>query len=220
VFVGCVDDEYALVQHNTLLFLVHTPTLSEPFFRQRVLHEFGNFRRLAVEPPAPLREVLRLALDAPYAACELDDEGKEQYAAELEDTLVQRAAMLDDYFSLRFETSEDGVAMLSALPELVQHYVPPLLRLPEFLFRASTCVDWRSEIGCFRTLAAELARFYALAPPDHYLSTEPSLRWLMQHAVFPAMRTSFSPPRWIAENGRVVVQIADLKELFRVFERC
>jgi hypothetical protein len=36
---------------------------------------------------------------------------------------------------------------LTALPELVQQYTPPLLALPSFLLRMVTEVDWDSEKG-------------------------------------------------------------------------
>lgn len=47
----------------------------------------------------------------------------------------------------------------------------------------------------------------------------PSLRWVVQHTLFPVMRTDFSPPKRFANDGSVV-QIACLENLYKIFERC
>ena len=44
-------------------------------------------------------------------------------------------------------------------------------------------------------------------------------RWVMEHVIFPALKTDFIPPRKMAEDGSIL-QIADLHELYKVFERC
>ena len=44
-------------------------------------------------------------------------------------------------------------------------------------------------------------------------------RWIMEHVIFPALKTDFIPQRKMAEDG-TVLQIADLHELYKVFERC
>ena len=44
-------------------------------------------------------------------------------------------------------------------------------------------------------------------------------RWIIEHVVFSAMRSEFVPQKEMAEDG-TVLQIADLKDLYKVFERC
>jgi DNA mismatch repair protein MLH1 len=45
--------------------------------------------------------------------------------------------------------------------------------------------------------------------------------YLLQHVLFPAFRAVFLPPRELAATeAQVVVQIAALEQLYRVFERC
>ena len=44
-------------------------------------------------------------------------------------------------------------------------------------------------------------------------------RWAIEHILFPALRTGFLPPMSLAEAGHVL-QVADLPELYRIFERC
>ena len=44
-------------------------------------------------------------------------------------------------------------------------------------------------------------------------------QWTVEHVIFPALRTDFIPPRKMAEDGSIL-QIADLHDLYKVFERC
>lgn len=44
-------------------------------------------------------------------------------------------------------------------------------------------------------------------------------RWVMEHVIFPALKTDFIPLRKMADDGSIL-QIADLHELYKVFERC
>lgn len=44
-------------------------------------------------------------------------------------------------------------------------------------------------------------------------------RWIMEHVIFPALKTDFIPQRKMAEDG-TILQISDLHELYKVFERC
>jgi len=43
-------------------------------------------------------------------------------------------------------------------------------------------------------------------------------RWQIEHMIFPMLKRNFAAPKFIAE--REVVQIANLPDLYRVFERC
>jgi hypothetical protein len=90
-------------------------------------------------------------------------------------------------------------------------------------------VDWRDETECFQGFAQQLALLYQVHP-NMYLSTtssssstkekdSPTLSWILEFVLFPAMRSSFSPPAWLAQS-KAVVQIAACEELYRIFERC
>lgn len=46
-----------------------------------------------------------------------------------------------------------------------------------------------------------------------------SWRWKVEHVICKALRTLFSPPKRFSEDG-AVLQIANLPDLFKVFERC
>jgi DNA mismatch repair protein MLH1 len=88
-------------------------------------------------------------------------------------------------------------------------------------------VDWTSEVDCFASFLRELAYFYVpglsvaqsqVSSPEHDQGTIDSERWQVQHVLFPAMRKYFVAPKSLLE--RDVVQIANLPDLYRVFERC
>lgn len=46
-----------------------------------------------------------------------------------------------------------------------------------------------------------------------------SWRWKVEHIICKAFRTLFSPPKHFSEDG-TVLQIANLPDLYKVFERC
>jgi hypothetical protein len=53
-------------------------------------------------------------------------------------------------------------------------------------------------------------------------NAEPSLRWVVQHVLFPNLRaSSFHPPRRLAtDSPPTVTQVAALEQLYKIFERC
>ena len=100
-------------------------------------------------------------------------------------------------------------------------------------------MDWDSEEGCFRTFAQECSRFYAFKPDPYQsndnsakdetetnnstaakpLSSNCSWQWTVEHVLFPAFRTGLVPPNRFSEDG-TLLQIANLPDLYKVFERC
>lgn len=109
-------------------------------------------------------------------------------------------------------------------------------------FSYSSQVDWSTEKNCFFTFARECATFYSLkhdpfiadsqsidatgsSPSDPDLEGNTTLyksspwKWTIEHVIFPAVKTEFIPPFSMADDG-TVLKIADLHELYKVFERC
>ena len=101
-------------------------------------------------------------------------------------------------------------------------------------------VDWETEVGCFESFLRELAYFYIPGPgplgrfsssgvPAESSQEEASLqdqevkaeRWQIQHALFSAFRRYLAPPKTLLDGGSpAIVQVADLPDLYKVFERC
>ncbi|KAL7752258.1 DNA mismatch repair protein Mlh1 [Sorochytrium milnesiophthora] len=234
-FVGCVDGCFALVQHQTRLYMINYQEASIALFYQLALHDFANFGNLMLSEPAPIRELVLLALNEE----EISDWDptmmpKSDIAAAITDTIVSRRDMLFDYFSMRI--SEAGE--LLSLPMLWKSYPLVVDKLPLFLLRLGTEVDWDSEKGCFHTVCFEIALLYAPLPPVDVSSSAPAPATLgadseqpdaemekymssIEHTLFGQLLRwpHFCPSKQLADDGHVV-QIANLHELYKVFERC
>ena len=61
---------------------------------------------------------------------------------------------------------------------------------------------------------------YRVSPQiDPALVKQSPWRWITEHVVIPALRTELTATREMADDG-TLLQLADLKDLYRVFERC
>ncbi|XP_008428306.1 DNA mismatch repair protein Mlh1 isoform X1 [Poecilia reticulata] len=229
-FVGCVDPQWSLIQHHTKLYLLNTTALSRELFYQILIFDFGNFGVLRLSTPVPLYDLAMLALDSAESGWTEEDGPKEGLAQYIVDFLKKKAEMLEDYFSL--EVDQEG--NLTGLPLLLDKYTPIMEGLPLFILRLATEVNWDSEKECFRDFSKECSAFYSIRkqfvleaePGDEPVSRsslkEPdgnSWRWNVEHVLFKAFRTLFSPPKSFSEDG-TVLQIANLPDLYKVFERC
>ncbi|XP_036926587.1 DNA mismatch repair protein Mlh1 isoform X1 [Sturnira hondurensis] len=228
-FVGCVNPQWALAQHQTKLYLLNTSKLSEELFYQILIYDFANFGVLRLSEPAPLFDLAMLALDSPESGWTEEDGPKEGLAEYIVEFLKKKTEMLADYFSL--EIDEEG--NLIGLPLLIDNYVPPLEGLPIFILRLATEVNWDEEKECFESLSKECAMFYSVR--KQYVSEESTLsgqqqsggpgsaphpwKWTVEHIVYKACRSHLLPPKRFTEDG-TVLQLANLPDLYRVFERC
>jgi len=207
---------------------------SEELFYQLGLRQFGNFPRLKLDPPAPLRPLITLAVNAEENT-ELSNLTKPQIVDSIAYILISRREMLREYFSLGITIE----GMVDSLPALIPDFTPNLDKLPLFFMRLGTQVNWNSEQDCFDAFLRELAYFYAPGPgplatpppPRHSADDgtdndghtnaqrqEAPEKWQIEHVLFPAMKRYLTAPKYLLT--RDVVQIASLPDLYRVFERC
>ncbi|XP_077352149.1 DNA mismatch repair protein Mlh1 isoform X2 [Festucalex cinctus] len=222
-FVGCVNPQWTLIQHHTKLYLLNTTTLSQELFYQILIYDFGNFGVLRLSTPAPIYELAMLALDSEESGWTEEDGPKEGLAQYIVDFLKKKAEMLEDYFSM--EIDQEG--NLRGLPLLLDKYTPVMEGLPMFILRLATEVNWDSEKDCFRDFSKECSAFYSIRK-QYILEAEPgdvqdeelnSWRWNVEHVLCKAFRSLISPPKHMSEDG-TVLQIANLPDLYKVFERC
>ncbi|NXF92626.1 MLH1 protein, partial [Eubucco bourcierii] len=227
-FVGCVSPQWALAQYQTKLYLLNTTKLSQELFYQILIYDFANFGVLRLSEPAPLYELSMLALEDPESGWTEEDGPKEGLAEYIVEFLKKKTEMLKDYFSL--EIDEEG--NLIGLPLLIENYVPPLEGLPMFILRLATEVNWDEEKECFESLSKELSMFYSLrkqyiideANPTSSQNEEAdsgstTWKWTVEHVLYKAFRTYLLPPKHFAEDGNIL-QLANLPDLYKVFERC
>uniref|UniRef100_A0A2K5CJJ4 DNA mismatch repair protein S5 domain-containing protein n=1 Tax=Aotus nancymaae TaxID=37293 RepID=A0A2K5CJJ4_AOTNA len=206
-FLGCVNPQWALAQHQTKLYLLNATKL----FYQILIYNFANFGVLRLWEPAPLFDLTMLALDSPENGWTEEDGPKEGLAEYIFEFLKRRAEMLADYFSL--EIDEEG--NLIGLPLLIDNYVPPLEGLPIFILRLATEVNWDEEKECFENLRKECTMFYSIQ--KQCISEESTLSG--QQSEVPALRSHILPPKHFTEDGNIL-QLANLPDLYKVFERC
>lgn len=234
-FVGVVDARrrIAAIQGGVKLYLIDYGMVCNEYFYQVGLTDFGNFGSIQFDPPLNLHELLAVAATQEKATADVDgDFDWEDAVSAVEQQLLSRRDMLVEYFSL--EISEEGD--LISIPLLMKGYTPSLTKLPSFLLRLGPHVNWQEEQGCFRTFLRELASFYVPevlpGPPptseddqtEDAAQGDPEiearrkhLERAVEHVLFPAFRS-----RLVATKGLLkgVVEVANLKGLYRVFERC
>uniref|UniRef100_H2ZDT4 DNA mismatch repair protein S5 domain-containing protein n=1 Tax=Ciona savignyi TaxID=51511 RepID=H2ZDT4_CIOSA len=201
-FVGCVEPELALIQHETKLHLVNTGNLSEELFYQTLLKDFGNFAIYRLSESAPIYELAMLGLNLEESGWTPADGSKENLANYIVNFLGGKAEMLNDYFCI--DITKEG--HISGIPMLLKGYSPPLEGLPLFVMRLATEVDWEEEKACFNSVCREIARFW--------------LPWkrMVEHTVMKSLR-DLKVPTSMVDNG-TFLQLANLPDLYKVFERC
>jgi len=237
IFVGCVDKSLVLIQYRTKLYLLNMVTLSKELVYQEVFHRFGDFDRIKLSSPLPLFNVFMIALDSPLSGWKEENGEKDTIAKRLTNDMLERSEMLREYFSI--DLDEEG--NLLSLPQVIDDYIPQLKYLPLFILWICTEVEWEYEVECFEGIARQIADFYCVQPETIY-TTDPnnkplayqkplstnggddvdsghSCEWVIQHIIFPHLRKNFFPPKGFSNDG-TIIQIAQLENLYKIFERC
>ncbi|KAI5201054.1 CLC voltage-gated chloride channel [Aureobasidium subglaciale] len=230
-FVGIVDTakRIAAVQSGVKLYLIDYGMVCTELFYQLGLSDFSNFGTIKFKEPLSVADLLRIGAEYEQSRTPIRDQELDwnEVVQVTLDQLVQSRGMLNEYFAL--DISEDGE--LHSIPLILKRYMPCLAKLPTFLLRLGPHVNWDEEKDCFDSFLRELASFYS---PESLPSTSTTselsqeaqeeanrrrkqLERSVEIAVFPA----FSK-RLVATKGlrKAVVEVADLKGLYRVFERC
>ena len=252
-YVGLVDSNrrIAAIQGGVKLYLVDYGMVSNEYFYQLGLTDFGNFGAIKFETPLDIRSLISIGVKHEKALGNPEDENVpwDTVPDMVTKQLVASREMLTQYFT--FEVSAKGE--LLSLPLLTKGYTPSLAKLPRFLMRLGPCVNWVDEEACFHTFLKELASFYtpeqlpATATTTTTTTTTGELAGdgddarmegggeeadelkaelegrreemsrVLEHVLFPAFRA-----RLVATKGLLggVVEVANLKGLYRVFERC
>ncbi|UKZ73911.1 hypothetical protein TrVFT333_001565 [Trichoderma virens FT-333] len=244
-FVGVVDEgrRLAAIQGGVKLYLIDYGHTCFEYFYQLGLTDFGNFGAINFSPPLDLTELLQLGAEAEKEAMGVSDEefNVDAVVSKVANQLIERREMLQEYFSLEITPTGE----LVSIPLLVKGYTPSIGKLPRFLIRLGPHVDWNDEKLCFQTFLTELATFYVPEP----LPTSPTgkyeqgdldaeegqelmddealeevrvrrqhIRWAVEHIFFPAFRSRLIATKKLMEGA--VLEVASLKGLYKVFERC
>jgi DNA mismatch repair protein MLH1 len=238
-FVGIVDEQkrIAAIQGGVKLFLVDYGMLCNEYFYQIGLTDFANYGTIRFNPPLPLEDLLKVAAEQERknSGAAADGVDWDEVVESVQEAIMGKAALLKEYFSM--EITPEGE--LCSIPLLIKGYTPSMAKLPQFLLRLGPYVNWNEEKGCFQTLLRELASFYVpeslplppsaipdpngkgkqkAAEEDQEIAVRRAkVREAIEHVIFPACKA-----RLVATKGLLkgVMEIANLKGLYRVFERC
>lgn len=233
-FIGVVDERrrLAAMQGGIKLYLLDYGRACFEYFYQVGLTDFGNFGVVKFSPSLDLRAVLRIAAEheREKRSTSEDDFGVDEVVDMVSSQLIERREMLLEYFS--FEVSPSGE--LISIPLLVKGYTPSMAKLPNFLLRLGPHVDWTDERACFETFLKELASLYVpeVLPPmpgedetaaaeqidEEVKARRKHVRWAVEHVFFPAFKARLVATNSLMKDG--VLEVANLKGLYRVFERC
>ncbi|KAH7349349.1 DNA mismatch repair protein MutL [Plectosphaerella cucumerina] len=234
-FVGIVDEHrrLAAIQGGIKLFLIDYGHACFEYLYQVGLTDFGNFGCIRFQPALDVRELLRVAaeLEKKQVQDPEEDFDVDALVDRVAEQLIERREMLQEYFSLEIAPTGE----IHSIPLLIKGYTPPLVKLPRFLLRLGPYVNWTDEKKCFHTFVKELAAFYVpeQLPPvmgggakeddeerlsDELIARRQNIRWAVEHIFFPAFKSRLVATKALMKGG--VMEIADLKGLYRVFERC
>eukprot|EP00511_Aplanochytrium_stocchinoi_P001217 CAMPEP_0204831080 /NCGR_PEP_ID=MMETSP1346-20131115/9796_1 /ASSEMBLY_ACC=CAM_ASM_000771 /TAXON_ID=215587 /ORGANISM="Aplanochytrium stocchinoi, Strain GSBS06" /LENGTH=797 /DNA_ID=CAMNT_0051961809 /DNA_START=100 /DNA_END=2493 /DNA_ORIENTATION=+ len=245
VYVGVIDNTLMMMQYKTGLYLVDYTELNKELFYQLMLQLFGRCRRLQLENPPLLKNLILLCLST--RAEKFGDPSKNENESTLTDKcseyvsiLLEKKEMLDEYFRIRFDGDDVDSIKVSALPELIEGYIPQISALPLFLVRLCEEIDWDEEEACFRTLSWEVSEFYSQLPSikeekesetvreqvnekiqQSSLVDDTDTKYILKNVLYPAYRSKVVPPTEFADpDNFVVVRMACLENLYKIFERC
>ncbi|QLG72439.1 hypothetical protein HG535_0D01470 [Zygotorulaspora mrakii] len=232
-YVGIADEErrLATIQQDLKLFLVDYGAVCNELFYQICLTDFCNYG--SIELHSDSKENLCLVnLLIGFQHLEKDEINR------IVEKIWEMRDMLLEYFSIRLESDEKdvdqhvGSIRLSGLPLLLKGYNPPLLKLPFFIYRIGTKVNWEEEELCLDGIMRQIALFYVpeiieqVDECDQSLSEEDKITFVaksnemsstLENVIFPCIKRRFLAPQKLVTD---VIEIANLPGLYKVFERC
>jgi len=245
--VGVVDDEFLLVQHETKLLLLDYTILSRETLYQIVLRRFGALRSIKIRPVS-MEQLLFTAIESPEAQWTPEDGDKSNLVSAMCSLLLQKAPMLLEYFGIGFDVAcSTLISMPELVPGLVpvDEALPMfLLHLATCVNWSSeeACFDGVAQelAQCF----AQLPSHALLGTDSVACQTKssspllvPNLSGAIEHCkgsskqlsseaiervtdiLWPMVKTYLLPPREFLEDN-IVLLVASLEQLYKIFERC
>jgi len=254
-FVGVVSRNRSLIQCGIDLLMINHYTLAKELFYQLALMKFNGVTMAmlgneGVDVMAVIGQMLQFEEDLnsshPKKITVKVSKTNIDLARQATTCLAEKAPMLEEYFSIKFEKRQVQTVQkkairtlfLTGLPVLLDGHSPQPHALPIFLLRLATEVNWKEEQPCFEGICRELASFYAEAPSDNtaFLEMEQdasnningkgnmelvgeNAKRYIQHILFPGISFLLVPTKQNFSDG-AMLKLANLTSLYKVFERC
>lgn len=96
----------------------------------------------------------------------------------------------------------------------IDNHAPALGNLPMYILRLVTEVDWLKEKQCFETFSRETAAFYAR---NSLITEESEWKWFAEYILYDNIKQYLMPS---VQLSSAVLPVANLQNLYKVFERC
>lgn len=228
LYIGIVDSKrrLAAIQFDVNLMLIDYSSILNELFYQIALSDFSNFGSIYFEndEELSLRDLLQNVFNHP------NFKTSEKSIDEIIQVLSSMSEMLVEYFSIEIIHTDTPDPKLRSIPLLLKGYVPPLDKLPLFLYRLGTKVDWEDEKICLDGILKQIALFYI---PESFESNEvlkdddplkpeliakhQELNECLENVLMPIIKKKLLATKNLSKD---VVEIANLPGLYRVFERC
>jgi DNA mismatch repair protein MLH1 len=208
-YVGFVNSNLSLIQHNDKLYVVNVYNVSKELMYQMCLKKFSKFRKIRLSEPLDIQTLL-------FSASQ-DKEFSEKGLSLFNQDRVK--GIMNEYFGIEITNSS-----ICTLPQLLENHVPNLFRIPQFLLDIVKIPElhWKDEKLCFQSIAIQLSNLYATNrdwEDDEEEVLEKS-KYIAQHVIFPACKILFSYPPASFASDQTVIEIANISNLYKVFERC
>lgn len=226
LYIGIVDSKrrLAAIQYDVKLMLIDYASVLNELFYQIGLSDFSNFGTISFDQEISLRELLGQVFNHPnYKDSDITIDN-------IIETLTSMSEMLLEYFTIELTDTDTSDPKLKSIPMLLKNYVPPLDKLPLFIFRLGTKINWEDEKQCLVGILKQLALFYI---PESFQSAETlndndpikpvllaktqELNENLENILMPIIKKKLLATKDLTKD---VVEIANLPGLYRVFERC
>lgn len=237
-YIGIIDELRRLCcfQFDVKLFMCDYSAILYEFFYQAGLSEFCNYGEITLTEPLALDKILEPLYDS-----SLNDEKKLQQKEDVILKIMHMKDMFKEYFQIKLTYNEDGKASILTLPLLLRNVKPYLSKLPFFIYRLGSRINYEDEKECLSGILKEISLLYVPESISNEISLEDTtsisdkreqtqeyekqvnvvkrneLDHVLEHTLFPALKQKFIATDKILGS---VVQIADLPGLYKVFERC
>lgn len=213
-YVGIVDELRRLCsfQFGVKLYICDYASILNEFYYQIALGEFNNFGEFTLLEPLLVEEIIGPLSNMASTSIDV-----------IVDRIVAMREMLEEYFNLKF----DQLGQLYSLPMILKTIEPQISKLPYFIYRLGTNINYENEMECLEGILREIALLYIpeAIPVDEVDVEQRELNTVkrnelnheLENHIFPLLRQKFIATGKTVED---VMEIADLPGLYKVFERC